>query len=170
MTEADWIACADLARMLRDLDGLVSDATFRFFLVRCCRRVAHLLRDPWSKDAIEVGESFARGLASTDRLAAASESAEQAAREAEAAARVAEARVFNAIDAGVAGTWRDGFRLPAVVASGAKAVALAAAGTAADAAATVADDLWETASEQEQAAQSELLRELVGWPIRSAVW
>ncbi len=54
MTEADWNACGDLAPMLRHLDGLVSDATFRFFLVGCCRRVAHLLRDSRSLEAIEA--------------------------------------------------------------------------------------------------------------------
>jgi hypothetical protein len=160
--------------MLRHLEGLVSDATFRFFLVGCCRRVTHLLRDPRSQDALEVGESFARGIASSDRLAAAREAAEQAAREAEAAARGAESRVFNALDAEV---WRelgaaaDASRAAAgALAPRAVAVALSASGAAADAAATDAENLWEAGREQEQAAQCELLRELVGWPIRSAVW
>jgi hypothetical protein len=174
VNEADWTACRDPAPMLRYLEGLVSDATFRFFLVGCCRRLAHQVRDQRSRDAIEVGESFARGIASPDRLAAVREAAEQAVRDAEAAARRAEARVFNAIDAEV---WRelsaaaDASRAAAgVVAPQAKAVVLAAASAAADAAATDAEALWEAGREQEQAAQCELLRELVGWPIHSAIW
>jgi hypothetical protein len=160
--------------MLRYLDGLVSDATFRLFLVGCCCRVAHLLRDPRSLDALDVGEAFAQGVGSPDRLAAAREAAEQAAWEAEAAAREAEARVFNALDAEV---WRglgaaaDASRAAAgAAAPRAASVALSAVGAAADAAATEAEDLWEVGKEQEQAAQCELLRELVGWPVRSAVW
>jgi hypothetical protein len=160
--------------MLRHLEGLVSDATYRFFLVGCCRRVERLLRDLRSRDAIEVGESFARGIASSDRLTAVREAAEQAAREAEAAARAAEARVFNAVDAevyrGLSAAADASRAATGVVAPRASAVALAGASAAADAAATDTEGLWEAGREQEQAAQCEWLRELVGWPIRSAVW
>jgi hypothetical protein len=174
MTEADWNGCADPAPMLRHLSGRVSDATFRLFLVGCCRRVAALLRDRLAVDAVAVGESFARGISSRARLAAAREAAERAADEAEAAGREAEARVFNALDAEV---WRELSAIASatraaagVVAARAESVAVAVSGAAADAAAAVAEDLWDAAREQELAAQCELLRELVGWPVGSAVW
>lgn len=158
--------------MVRYSEGWVSDSTFRLFLVECCRRVAHLMRDRRSLDALEVAEAFARYIGSPERLAAAHKAAEQAAKEANDSAREAELRVINAIDAEV---WRElGARAFAsraaagVAAPRAAAVVLDAAGAAADAAGTVAEDLWDAAREEEEAWQCALLRVVVGRPPRSA--
>jgi hypothetical protein len=168
VTEAEWTECSDPARMLMHMSGLVSDETFRYFLVHCCRRVARLLRDSRAFDAIEVAESFARGIATRAELAAAQEAAEKAAHEAETAAKEAEKGICNALDAEY---WRElgatagATRAAAgVVAPRAEPVALQTAGKAADAASTDYNGPWEDGREEELAAQCTLLRELVEWP------
>jgi hypothetical protein len=160
--------------MLRHLEGVVSDATFRFFAVKCARRVAHLVSDRRSLDALEVGESFARGIATAEQVSATREAAVRAADEALAAEKAAEELVFNALDAEV---WNAlaavAFAAKAAagaVAPNAAARALETASAAAYAIAVVGDELGETTLKIEEAAQCDMLRELVGWPPHSALW
>ncbi len=72
MTEAEWLACEDVPRMLASLRGKVSGRKLRLFACACCRR----LWDWWEgrvgeRLATETSERFADGLATGRELRAA---------------------------------------------------------------------------------------------------
>jgi len=56
-------------------DGVLTDKEQRLFAVFCARQVEHLLTDQRSRDAIDVADRFARGLATDSELAAARDAA-----------------------------------------------------------------------------------------------
>jgi hypothetical protein len=74
MTEAEWLACDDPARLLQALGpemapGFVvgvgrplSDRKLRLFACACCRHIRHHFDDPRFLRAVEVAEDFADGL------------------------------------------------------------------------------------------------------------
>jgi len=64
MRVGEWRRCDDPAPMLRHLGRGASARKRRLFVVACCRRLAHLLVHEASRDAVEVAEQFADGLAS----------------------------------------------------------------------------------------------------------
>ena len=66
--------------------GVMSNAQSRKFACWCVRQIWHLLRDERSKNAIEVSERFADGLATADELSAARDAAWNAAWDAAGAA------------------------------------------------------------------------------------
>ena len=63
MTENEWLACANPAPMLSVLRSRASGRKLRHFACACCRRVWHLLKHEASRQAVEVDERFADGLA-----------------------------------------------------------------------------------------------------------
>jgi hypothetical protein len=70
MTEATWqndVFVASLLYCLRDR-GIKSDRKLRLFAVACCRRAWRHLEDVRSRNAVEVGERYADGLASAEEL------------------------------------------------------------------------------------------------------
>jgi hypothetical protein len=69
MTEEEWERCGDTPKMLAFLGDRPSDRQFRLFACACCRRVWHLLPDPAMREAIELLERYADGLASRDEVA-----------------------------------------------------------------------------------------------------
>ncbi len=68
MTEAEWEACVEPARMLDFLRRGTSDRKFRLFTVACCRRAWNLLPQPACRRAVEIAELFADGDASEAEL------------------------------------------------------------------------------------------------------
>jgi hypothetical protein len=80
MTEAEWLACDnDPVKMWRFLDGKASARKFRLFAVACCRRIWPLLLERESRQAVEVAESYADGIAARGQLKAAWAAADQVA-------------------------------------------------------------------------------------------
>src|SRR5262245_14000236 len=59
MTEAEWLACGDPARMLAFLRGRASDRKLRLFACACCRQSWAEMTDERSRRAVELGELFA---------------------------------------------------------------------------------------------------------------
>src|SRR5262249_9202244 len=71
MTEAEWLECTDLPRMLKFLRGKVSARKLRLFACACCRRIGHLLGDERSRNAVETAERYADRLAGAGEMCAA---------------------------------------------------------------------------------------------------
>jgi hypothetical protein len=103
MTEAEWLACEDLAPMLDFLRGRASERKLRLFACACCRLVWRLLKDERSRRAVEISELFADGAATSKQLAVAERLADEAADllgfEADVSARMAKRAARDAAQA-----------------------------------------------------------------------
>jgi hypothetical protein len=75
MTEAEWVRGTDVGAMLEFLEGKASGRKYRLFACACCRLDWHALSDGRSRQAVEMAERVADGLASQTELAAAREAA-----------------------------------------------------------------------------------------------
>jgi hypothetical protein len=77
MAEDKWLNCPDPRTMLEalHLKDHVSERKLRLFGVACCRRIWPLLTDERAREAVQVAEQFADGLADAAELAAAREAA-----------------------------------------------------------------------------------------------
>src|SRR5262245_22571159 len=78
MTEQEWLQAEVPEPMLEYLRGRASDRRLRLYACACLRQVEGLLIDERSRQALEMAEAFALGLASERQL----DAAEWAAREA----------------------------------------------------------------------------------------
>ena len=160
MTEAEWLACGDPQAMLRLPRAGSNERQLRLFACACCRRVGGLLADFTVRAALIVAERFADGLATDAERSSARKAAQQAAQ-------------------GRGVTTRP--TAPKWARRAASAVYYAAARSAAEAACNapqlaVEALVWEAggygASEApdiqiaENAAQADLLRDIVGNPFR----
>ncbi len=81
-TEAHWLNCRDLERMIEFLAERGSPRRWLLFACACCWRILPLLTDERSRHAVSVAERVAEGLASASELSAARTDAELAAVEA----------------------------------------------------------------------------------------
>ena len=71
MTDDEWRQCGEPARMLTALGSRASPRKLRLFACACCHRIAPLLTDPRSQEAMHAAERFADGRASRKELNAA---------------------------------------------------------------------------------------------------
>ena len=77
MTEQEWWTLPDAAALLDSLGVQARPRQLRLFCCACCRRIWHLLPDLRSRNAVEIAERFADGLANREKLEAAFRLAEQ---------------------------------------------------------------------------------------------
>jgi hypothetical protein len=73
MTEADWLVATDPRPMLAFLVNEASDRKLRLFACANCRRMEELMDDDRLRDAVDVAERYADGLARERERAAAAE-------------------------------------------------------------------------------------------------
>src|SRR5262249_1707751 len=68
MTESEWLLTTEPERMLDwwGGSGQASDRKLRLFAVACCRGIWHLLTDDRCRQAVEVAEQYADGLATAE--------------------------------------------------------------------------------------------------------
>jgi hypothetical protein len=78
-TERAWLASTTPHSLLLTLKGKRLPRQRRLFAVACCRRWLHEMLDAESRQAVEVAERYADGLASGEELAAAYRAAQEAA-------------------------------------------------------------------------------------------
>jgi hypothetical protein len=79
MNEADWLAAKDPLPMLDYLEGKASQRKFRLFACACARRFWRLYRYRAPRDAVELAERYAEGLADAGAVEAMRETAEMSA-------------------------------------------------------------------------------------------
>jgi len=109
ITEAEWRACADPMAMLVFITPRASGRKLLLFACAGCRRIAQLLTDPRSLEALAVVERYADGLASEEEARQAHAQATQAWKEADAKCREPRERAEQAVVASL------GFAARAVV-------------------------------------------------------
>jgi hypothetical protein len=68
VTEQEWLACGNFHEMLECFRGKVSERKLRLLCVALCRHIWDLLDDPACRDAVDVTERCADGLATPDEL------------------------------------------------------------------------------------------------------
>ncbi|QJW97776.1 hypothetical protein [Frigoriglobus tundricola] len=59
MTEEEWTVCADPEKLFDFTRGRFSKRKYRLFACACVRRVAHLIRDPRGRTALDFAERMA---------------------------------------------------------------------------------------------------------------
>ena len=91
MTEAEWLAATDPFELLDSVEADTTERKTRLFADACCRRLARFLAAERSRNAIEVSDLYADGLASEEQLTTAVSEADAAG--SEVGARHATSRV-----------------------------------------------------------------------------
>jgi hypothetical protein len=164
MTESDWLTCAHPRPMLAHLrrERLADGRRLRLFACACVRLGAwHLLADPRSRQAVEVAEAFADGLADEGERARAADAA--------AAATVGIADAWEAAQDEASASFADAFQDQADAAAYAALYSCAPAqgrGAGAYPFDFVADAVAFAAGPEVRARQADLVRDIFGDPFR----
>jgi hypothetical protein len=148
MTESEWQASADPAKMLFFMRRRISLRQECLIACGCVRRVWDLLQNENSRAAVEVTERFAEGLVTEAELQAAHDAAEKAS---------------------YVGGYYQATRAAAAATMAAKTLPGDASARAADAFAysvTQQVEHWRLVRDQERARQADLLRDIVGNPFQ----
>ncbi len=161
MTGAKWTTCTNPHELLIYLGNQASERKLRLLACACARRIGALLTDKRTRNAIEVAERFADGLADEKQLTRASEAATNAVK------KVTIKTGEFAGQAGMVGFW--------VTHRKAAVAAREVLGTVVNAKARLAKQLggsstedssvWATACVAELDAQSKMVREVFGSPF-----
>jgi hypothetical protein len=78
MTEAQWLTATDPFELLDSVEAYTTERKTRLFADACCRRLARFLATERSRNAIEVSDLYADGLASDAQLTSAVSEADAA--------------------------------------------------------------------------------------------
>ena len=156
MTEAAWRTSDDPYEMLDFVQGRLSDRKLRLFLCACCRRIWGGYADDRSRRALEAAERYAEGLATERELGVARNGALAAAR------RRGDSGAWGAY-------WAASRRLgptargvmEAVTESWARIAAIKAQERGISPSAA-----WNAAADAASHSQADLLREIIGDPLR----
>jgi hypothetical protein len=149
MTESEWLACTDPERMLVFLGEKAGERKLRLFACACCRRLWPTLLDEWSRQAVEVAESFADGLARAPEL-----------HEARVSALQVRSPAMTAASAAAHATWE------VAIEAARSASASAARGAAFAIHPCSADEPWQKVEKEERGRQAAILRDIFGIPQR----
>jgi hypothetical protein len=68
MTESEWLTSWQPVQLLQYLGDRPADRSLRLFACAAARQILHMLRDARSRQAVEVAERYADGLADEDEL------------------------------------------------------------------------------------------------------
>jgi hypothetical protein len=68
MTEDEWLACTDPAKMVEFLRNTATERKLRLFVCACCRTFWSFLTDLRSREAVEAAERYADGLIKRQEL------------------------------------------------------------------------------------------------------
>jgi hypothetical protein len=157
MTEPEWLACSNPESMLRFLKDKAEDRPFRLFAVACCRRLWQLVTEDVYRNAVDVAERYANGLASEGELRSAYDTAAGAAGDDDANIAFAITAALPAF----ADVSEVAERTARAIASEAFAVVPPSADDM-----TAANAAYDAAWTAERAAQARLLRDVFGNPFR----
>jgi hypothetical protein len=155
MTESEWLACTNNWHLRRSIRERISDRKTKLFEVACCRRIWNLITHEASRNAVEMAERFADGVADVAEL-------ERAFQAADAVAGTACADATAAFDAAPEGAEVHEFYAAAHALEAAAAVANDSIVNGVDRVAAAATDDYAA----EEVAQADLVRELFGNPYR----
>jgi hypothetical protein len=162
MTEQQWLTCTMPDDLLNWLEDRVSDRKLRLFATACCRHVWKLIAHPDAREAVQISERFADGLATAKELAAAKTKALRACRElAKSMRTLTEQRKFALASRQFAALAAASCACEADVISAAFRTKMVMAETRGRKA---------NREELEDAYQCELLRDLFGNPFRRSKW
>jgi hypothetical protein len=163
MNEAGWLACPrpePLLSFLRRASGgrsTASDRKLRLFAVACCRRIWHRITEQPCRDAVDVAERYSDGLATAEEL------------------RISHYAARNFFQGAVYCPFSGQVDPAAALAAACASDELAnCAGTIENAALAVGNQFpyaeRDPAWASERAAQSDLLRDVLGNPFRTVAW
>jgi hypothetical protein len=163
MTEAEWLTGTDTKSMLEFLRDKGGERKLRLFACACCREVWDWLEEAESREAVEVAERYADGLATLEVLLTAYRNAQSPAAHSDPAANAA----WNAAAHPADEEFSEWYR-PVGVVPTAVEVAWNASGNIWEQNGDEGPDEWPFKKSTAQSVQADLLRDIFNNPFRPA--